>query len=109
MGITFLILNPAYYGDPVLWKRNANLYWTQFVYGIMSFPFLIFAVPMCQSILTKARPTAYDRDGRCVPLYIASEDYVKKYGHKINSDIVGSNQREDQPMIEVEGLEYVLN
>lgn len=85
------------------------MYWTQFLYGIMSFPFLVFVIPMCQAILTKARPTAYDRDGRCVPTYVATADYVKKYGHKINSDIVNNKSEEETPMIEVEDLDYVLN
>ena len=90
------------------WKMKANLYWAQFVYGLLSFPFLIFAVPLCPAILTKARPTAYDRDGRCVPTYVATEAYVKAYGQKINASVVVGDAEEDKPIIEVDDLDYAL-
>jgi hypothetical protein len=63
----------------------ANVFISQFIYGILSFPFLIFLIPGFKQILTKSRPTAYDRFGRTVPLYCSSENYIKKYG-KIDED-----------------------
>ena len=30
-------------------------------YGLLSFPFLIFSVPLLNTILTKSRPTGYDK------------------------------------------------
>ena len=106
--VCFLVITPLFFGQDSDWKMKGNLYWAQFVYGLLSFPFLIFAVPLCPNILTKARPTAYDRDGRCVPTYVATEAYVKRYGHKLNASIVEGPAEDDKPMIEVDDLDYVL-
>ena len=37
------------------------------IYGLLSFPFMIFAIPILAEIVTKTRPTRYDKYGRCVP------------------------------------------
>ena len=39
----------------------------QILYGLLSFPFLIFSLPLMTTMLTKSRPTRYDSYGRCVP------------------------------------------
>lgn len=43
------------------------LYFSKLIYGMLSFPFLIFMVPMLSNLLTKAKATAYDKNGNCVP------------------------------------------
>ena len=43
-----------------------TIYFCQTIYGLLSFPFLLFSVPMMTTLLTKTRPTKYDRHGRCV-------------------------------------------
>jgi len=107
--IIFIIITPMFFGQDSDWKMNGNLYWAQFVYGLLSFPFLVFMIPMCPNILTKARPTAYDRDGRCVPTYVATEEYVKKYGKSLNSSIVEDIKTDEaKPMIAIDDLDYVL-
>lgn len=54
-----------------------TIYFCQIVYGFLSFPFLVFAIPMMTTMLTKSRETKYDKYGRCVPnlptLYAAKE------------------------------------
>ena len=37
------------------------------VYGLLSFPFLLFVTPMVGQGLHRARATAYDEQGRLVP------------------------------------------
>ncbi|CAD8101076.1 unnamed protein product [Paramecium primaurelia] len=43
------------------------IYFTEICYGMLSFPFLIFNVPFVNGRLTKAKATAYDRKGNCIP------------------------------------------
>ena len=43
-----------------LWRMKSHLYFARIIYGLLSFPFLIFQLPFAQAILTKSRPTAYD-------------------------------------------------
>ena len=44
-----------------LWRLKSHLYFVRIIYGLLSFPFLIFQLPFIQNILTKSRPTAYDK------------------------------------------------
>lgn len=37
------------------------------VYGLLSFPFIIFAVPILAGVVTSTKATAYDNYGRCIP------------------------------------------
>lgn len=37
------------------------IFFCKIIYGLLSFPFLIFAIPILKDLLTKARPTAYDK------------------------------------------------
>ena len=46
---------------------NPYLYMAKVFYGLLSFPFLIFAFGPLQDILTKSRPTAYDKYGNTIP------------------------------------------
>lgn len=40
---------------------NNYLYFIFIFYGLLSFPFLIFAVGPLGNLITKSKPTAYDR------------------------------------------------
>jgi hypothetical protein len=42
-------------------EPNPYLYFSWIVYGFLSFPFLIFALGPLGNILTKSKPTAYDK------------------------------------------------
>ncbi|KAL4465854.1 hypothetical protein ABPG74_004091 [Tetrahymena malaccensis] len=48
------------------------------VYGYLSLPFLIFKIGQLQTILTKARPTAYDVYGNTVPTSKIEIDYENR-------------------------------
>lgn len=37
------------------------LFFGKFIYGILSFPYLIFSVPVLSNLLTRSKPTAYDK------------------------------------------------
>jgi len=47
------------------WVVGHSIYAVQVLYGLMSFPFFLFTLPMLQRVLTHAMPTAYDRRGAC--------------------------------------------
>ena len=48
-------------------SKRESIYFCQTLYGLLSFPFLIFSIPMMMTLLTKTRDTKYDKFGRCVP------------------------------------------
>eukprot|EP00762_Andalucia_godoyi_P002945 ANDGO_04200.mRNA.1 hypothetical protein AMSG_00053 len=50
------------------WVFKADLYWAKTLFGLLSFPFLVFKLPVLGSLLTHARPTAYTKLGKCVPV-----------------------------------------
>ena len=52
---------------PADWIFWTVLYYSKMVYGLLSFPFLLFVTPMVGPALHRARATAYDEDGRLVP------------------------------------------
>lgn|SRR3990167_8655917 len=62
----FLILYNFVISDAKMSLRE-TIYFCQIVYGFLSFPFLVFAIPMMTTMLTKSRETKYDKYGRCVP------------------------------------------
>jgi hypothetical protein len=43
---------------------------------------VIFALKPCVLFLSKSRETGYDRDGNCVPTYLASDMYKMRFGKK---------------------------
>lgn len=49
--------------SPLFWS---SLYYLKMIYGLLSFPFLLFEVPIIGPALTKCRATAYDQTGRLV-------------------------------------------
>jgi hypothetical protein len=50
--------------SPVFWSSLYNL---KLAYGLLSFPFLIFELPVIGETLVKVRRTAYDQTGLLVP------------------------------------------
>lgn len=44
------------------------MYLAKTVYGILSFPFLIFMVPGFTWVLSRSHGTGYDEYGNCVPI-----------------------------------------
>ena len=54
----------------------------QVIYGLLNIPFVIFALKPCVLFLSKSRETGYDRDGNCVPTYLASDMYKMRFGKK---------------------------
>ena len=56
----------------VLQMRNF-IYWLRILYALLSLPYVVFIIPLCDVALTHARPTAYDSEGRCVRMLTATE------------------------------------
>jgi len=50
------------------WQVKATYYFAKIIYGMLSLPWLVFALPMIPTVLTRSRPTAYDKEGNCVPM-----------------------------------------
>lgn len=44
------------------------MYFCKCIYGLLSFPHMIFFVPFFVKLLTAAIPTGYDRYGNCIPV-----------------------------------------
>lgn len=44
-----------------------HLFFSKWIYGMLSFPFIIFNIPIFLNVLTRSRPTCYDKKGNCVP------------------------------------------
>ena len=49
------------------WMLWTCAYYFRLIYSILSFPFLIFLVPIVGPSLHHAKPTAYDKQGMLVP------------------------------------------
>lgn len=43
------------------------IYYGKVMYGLLSFPFIVFNIPLVISIIADAKPTMYDKYGVCVP------------------------------------------
>ncbi|KRX01046.1 hypothetical protein PPERSA_00794 [Pseudocohnilembus persalinus] len=89
------------------WKNSTPyLFFAKFIYGLLSLPFLIFAVPIISNLLTKSKATAYDQYGNCVPhsqnvdlQYSVPEDEIFLAQAKIDIDNL---QDDDQQTIKPE-------
>ena len=49
------------------WRFTATLFWLVTLYGVCALPFLLFAVPFLSGVFTHAKPTGYNKRGKCVP------------------------------------------
>jgi len=59
------------------WRIRCGLYFLKVVIALLSFPFLIFALPFTQNWLTHVKPTGYDRAGNCIPSLSSSQIKAK--------------------------------
>jgi len=59
------------------WRLRCALYFCKVVIALMSFPFLIFALPLVQDWVTHVKPTGYDPAGNCVPKLSAAQIKAK--------------------------------
>lgn len=64
------------------YQIKQSIIFVQVIYGLLNIPFVIFAAKPCVLFLSKSRETAYDRDGNCVPKYLASNMYKFRFGKK---------------------------
>jgi len=62
------------------WKFRIDFFMVRIVYGFLSLPFLVFQLPIVNSILTHTRPTGYNLNGVCVP-YLLPPMPPKTKGH----------------------------
>ena len=63
--ISFGLATLFFYGSYKLESENfleakGHIYFTKWIYGCLSFPFLCFSLPILNGLLSRARPTAYD-------------------------------------------------
>jgi hypothetical protein len=45
------------------WQAASLLYWVQCLYGMLSFPFVLFKIPIIRQVLTHTSPVGYDQLG----------------------------------------------
>jgi len=50
------------------WQAAAALYWCRVLYALTALPFAVFLLPGFSQVLLHAKPTGYNRYGRCVPV-----------------------------------------
>lgn len=53
---------------PLYWKSRATFFWARVLYGLLSFPWVLFKLPFVFTLFTHARPTAYNRNGKTMPI-----------------------------------------
>lgn len=53
---------------------------------MLSFPFLCFSVPLVSSLISRARPTAYDEYGNTVPI-IGKVEYIDDLFDHLKEDL----------------------
>ena len=83
------ILAPILIIHEPLWMLWVSLYYARIMYSLLSFPFLLFLVPIVGSSLHHAKPTAYDKQGMLVPklstaqikMKLKREEAEAKKGH----------------------------
>jgi len=88
------------------WRFRCALYFCKVVIGGLSFPFLIFAIPIMQVWLTHVRPTGYDKGGNCVPKLSAAQIKAKfrhQYKQRKKMEAEGRVPREAQECSEACG------
>jgi len=49
------------------WEFRTSFYFARICYALLSFPFLVFNLPVVNGILTHVAPTGYNRYGLCLP------------------------------------------
>jgi len=49
------------------WEFRTDFFMVRVFYGFLMFPYVIFLIPVLNSILTHTTPTGFNRQGECVP------------------------------------------
>lgn len=49
------------------WQFRSRVFFGRILYGLLSFPFMVFQLPVLSGILTHTIPTGYNSQGLCVP------------------------------------------
>jgi hypothetical protein len=73
MGLAMVV----HYGFHLTWQRQMLLFWIRTLYGLLSFPFLPFKMPLLENVLLHTCRMGYDPRGRTVrmiPVKATSED-----------------------------------
>mmetsp|Transcript_3087 Transcript_3087/g.8766 ORF Transcript_3087/g.8766 Transcript_3087/m.8766 type:complete len:536 (-) Transcript_3087:97-1704(-) len=55
---------------------GTTLYWCRVTYALLTFPFVLFSLPILKKILTHAYPTGFNRVGKAVPMKPTPREYV---------------------------------
>jgi hypothetical protein len=79
--VVFFVSDYSPYAHSFGYQDRATVIFVQIVYASLMFPYTIFALEPLLLLLAKSRPTAYDKYGNCVPTYLSSTSYLKRYGH----------------------------
>jgi hypothetical protein len=85
------------------WQLRATLFWLKALFGLLSLPFLLFKIPVLNTLLMQVRPTGYDEKGRVVlhtrvrPPIIDSSNVSKTTG---NSPDVSGTRLDRQPSLD---------
>lgn len=66
-GIALLLYVKSTSNIEHLEDTSQYMIFSRWIYGVLSFPFLIFNIPVCLNLLTHAKSTTYDKQGNCVP------------------------------------------
>ncbi|CAD8052863.1 unnamed protein product [Paramecium primaurelia] len=98
-------------GERMLWQYKSTMYLAKTVYGLLSFPFLVFRVPGLTWLLTRSHGTGYDCNGNCVPLVSNLQQYhLRNKQQKKPYDPKYVVQREDFDVMEgVELMDELVN
>jgi len=88
--------------DRTDWQVHQTLFFCQFLYGLLSAPFVPFQIPIVRSVITHAVPTAYNADGHCVkligPRKRSDEEHVHTLWEKFFDTANGRSKKEvEQP------------
>ena len=70
--LLFALLSAVHFG--VEQPLNLTLFWLRTCHGLLSFPYLLFKLPLAHSLLTHARRTGYDSLGNTVPYIVKVAD-----------------------------------
>lgn len=52
--------------DQPQWQLLGSLFWVRVIYGLLSFPFVLFKLPLAMQLFVCSTPTAYDQKGQTV-------------------------------------------
>ncbi|CAH0488177.1 unnamed protein product [Peronospora farinosa] len=65
------------------WQRQALFYWIRTAYGLFSFPFLIFKIPVLAKVLMHTRQMGYNEQGDTVRFIVKKRDRILSTGKRL--------------------------